>query len=225
MIKILLVEDDKKIRRYLEIELSRLNYVLDMAEDGEIAIEKIKNNCYDLILLDLMLPKISGEEVCTTIRKFSTTPIIIISSIDKVLTKISVLDLGADDYITKPFIIEELLARIRVSLRRQPSDSKNILLYKDFKIDRDQTQIKFQDKILILTRTEYKLLEYFILNREIILNREQIISNVWGYDYLGDDKIVDAYIKILRKKINTDYIKTIRGFGYQFIKGIDYEEK
>ncbi|MGL4392775.1 MAG: response regulator transcription factor [Fusobacteriaceae bacterium] len=217
MIKILIIEDDKLIRRYLEIELSKSEYKVEMAVDGEVGIFKAKNNVYDLILLDLMLPKISGDKVCQEIRKISTTPIIIISSVGGTTSKVSLLDIGANDYITKPFSIEELLARMRVLLR-DSSKKTNILIYENFRVDTEQSIIYLNNEPLNLTRTEYKLLEYFIINREIILNREQIINNVWGYDYMGEEQIVDAYIKILRKKFDKNYIKTIRGFGYQLKK-------
>lgn len=219
MINVLLIEDDIKIRRYLEIELKMEGYNVDSAADGEIGFFKAKNKLYDIILLDLMLPKISGEELCYEFRKFLKTPIIILTAKDEILTKVSLLDLGADDYITKPFVIEELLARIRVSLRHKSKDfNSEFLIYGDIKIDLNQKVIFIKNAPLQLTKTEYNLLHYLVLNNSIILSREQIVTNVWGNDYLGDEKIVDAFIKTLRKKIEVDYIKTVRGFGYTLQK-------
>lgn len=218
MKKILIIEDDKRIRRYLEIELTKADYEVTLAEDGESGLNFCKENNYDLILLDLMLPKISGEILCKELRKFLTTPIIIISATDLTFTKVSLLDLGANDYVTKPFNLEELLARIRVAIRGSSNKNSNTLLYGDFKIDNDLTTIFYKNEPLNLSKKEYYLLEYFIINREIILTREQIISNVWGYDYSGDEQIVDAFVKMLRKKFDENYIKTVRGFGYQFKK-------
>lgn len=219
MKKILIIEDDKKIRRYLELELIDIGYQVDFAYDGETGLEKAKNSYFDLILLDLMLPKISGEIVCKKIREFSSTPIIILSAKGETLNKIELLDMGADDFITKPFEITELFARIRVALRNSKKDThQNFLKYGDFRIEFESKIIFFKSEIISLTKTEYTLFNYLILNREIILSREQILSNVWGMDYFGDEKIVDAYIKNLRKKIDSNYIKTVRGFGYKFQK-------
>lgn len=238
MKKILLIEDDKKIRRYLEIELESANYKIVSAASGFEGIDKVSEFSPDLILLDLSLPDISGEEVCKKIKEKYNTPIIVVTAKDETFTKVSLLDLGATDYITKPFVIEELLARIRVALRaytneniennsvnsenhneiNNSSKNNNFLEYHSLKIDTIQMKL-FVDNIHVpLTKTEYNLISYFILNRELLLTREQIIANVWGYDYLGDDKVVDAYIKILRKKIPENYLKTLRGFGYTLKK-------
>lgn len=227
MKKILVIEDDKKIRRYLELELSLSGYQVDFAGDGEEGLEKSKKLYFDLILLDLMLPKISGEDVCKEIRKFSSVPIIILSAKGEIMTKIQLLDLGADDYLTKPFDLEELLARMRVALRHSKTakevqknlGQKNYLDYANFRIDFERKIIFFNNEPLILTKTEYSLLSYLIINREIVLGREQILFNVWGMDYMGDEKIVDAYIKNIRKKIDSDCIKTHRGFGYSLNSG------
>lgn len=222
MKKILLIEDNAKIRRYLELELKDSGYNIKSMGNGISGLKELQNDSFDLLLLDLGLPDISGEEVCKKVRIFSNIPIIILTAKDEILTKVSLLDLGANDYITKPFVIEELLARIRVCLRDINSDKKehnnNLVTYKDISIDLELKTVLIKNVPIQLTKTEFSLLHYLTLNREMILTREQIISNVWGYDYIGDEKIVDAYIKILRKKINIDYIKTIRGFGY-ILKG------
>ena len=222
MKKILLIEDNAKIRRYLELELTDSGYDIMSSPNGTLGLKEIQNSNFDLLLLDLGLPDISGEEVCKQVRTFSNIPIIILTAKDEILTKVSLLDLGADDYITKPFVIEELLARIRVCLRSGSSDKKennsNLVTYKDISIDLELKSVFIKNIPIQLTKTEFLLLHYLTLNREMILTREQIISNVWGYDYIGDEKIVDAYIKILRKKIDINYIKTVRGFGY-ILKG------
>lgn len=222
MKKILLIEDNAKIRRYLELELTDSGYDIMSSPNGTLGLKEIQNSNFDLLLLDLGLPDISGEEVCKQVRTFSNIPIIILTAKDEILTKVSLLDLGADDYITKPFVIEELLARIRVCLRSGGSDKKennsNLVTYKDISIDLELKSVLIKNIPIQLTKTEFLLLHYLTLNREMILTREQIISNVWGYDYIGDEKIVDAYIKILRKKIDINYIKTVRGFGY-ILKG------
>lgn len=223
MKKILLIEDNAKIRRYLELELTESGYNTISSSNGTSGLKEMRNNDFDLLLLDLGLPDITGENICKEVRTFSNIPIIILTAKDEVLTKVSLLDLGADDYITKPFVVEELLARIRVCLRNKQSDVKgnnnnHLVVYKDISIDLELKSVFIKNIPIQLTKTEFLLLHYLTLNREIILTREQIISNVWGYDYIGDEKIVDAYIKILRKKINVDYIKTVRGFGY-ILKG------
>ncbi|WP_319371944.1 response regulator transcription factor [uncultured Ilyobacter sp.] len=219
MKKILIVEDEKKISRYLQLELEHEGYSIDIADDGAIALEFFKKNFYNIILLDLMLPKLSGEEVCRQIREKSEVPVIVLTARDKTFSKINLLDLGADDYITKPFAIGELLARIRVALRHKKkfSDGDQVIDYGGIRINLDKKVVDIQEKEVSLTKTEFNLLHYLVLNREIVLSREQMLNNVWGYDYAGGEKIVDVYIKSLRKKI--DYgekklIHTIRGFGY-----------
>ena len=221
--KILLVEDDKKISRYLELELSHEGYTVKSCYNGRDALKEIKNDLFDLVILDLMLPEVSGEEVCKKIREASEIPIIVVSAKDSTLNKVNLLDIGADDYITKPFIIEELLARIRVALRNKKQFStKDLLRYRDLILDKSTCRVSRQQSNIKLSKTEFKLIEYFMINSEIVLNREQILNNIWGYDYLGGEKIVDVYIKALRKKIDDPFqenlIKTVRGFGY-ILKG------
>lgn len=222
MKKVLIIEDDKNIRRFLQLELEHEGYQVTTGENGEIGINKFKNEKFDIILLDLMMPLISGEEVCKTIRKISEIPIIILTAKDQTLNKIELLDMGADDYITKPFEIEELFARMRVALRNK-KDFKihNSIVYQEFKLDTDsKTLFKNKEKIY-LTKKEYNLIHLFLLNKEIVISREKIIEEIWGYDFDGDDKIVDVYINLLRKKIEDNgekYIHTVRGFGYMFKK-------
>lgn len=220
MKKILIIEDDKKIRRLLELELEHEGYLVESYEEGKKAIEKFKNSFFDVILLDLMLPNLSGEEICKIIRKTSEIPIIVITAKDSVLSKVELLDMGADDYITKPFDIEELYARIRVVLRNKKNyNTKDILRYGNLSLNTALKILKKNDKEIPLTKTEYKLLEIFFLNKEIGLSREKIIEEVWGFDFNGDNKIVDVFINSLRKKIDSEnekYISSMRGFGYIF---------
>lgn len=219
MSKILIIEDDQKIMKYLELELLHSGYQVETAEDGKKGLELIKKNSYSLILLDLMMPKISGEDVCKEIRKKSNVPIIILTAKDETFSKINLLDLGADDYITKPFHLGELLARIRVIFRNK-SDFLDINSFKFGKVEINfNTKEVFvnADKIS-LTKTEYNLLNYLVLNKNIVLSRDKILEALWGYEYFGDGKIIDIYINSLRKKVDSksEFIKTIRGFGYSF---------
>lgn len=218
MKKILIIEDEKKISRYLQLELEHEGYSVDIADDGVMGLELFKKNFYNIILLDLMLPKISGEEVCQHIREKSDVPVIVLTARDKTFSKISLLDLGADDYITKPFIIGELLARIRVVMRNKKEFSESQLVsYGGIRLDLDKKIVYVDEEPVPLTKTEFNLLHYLILNREIVLSREQMLNSVWGYDYAGGEKIVDVYIKSLRKKMDCreqKLIQTVRGFGY-----------
>ncbi|WP_448821006.1 response regulator transcription factor [Cetobacterium sp.] len=218
---ILIIEDDPKIRRYLELELVHEGYNIDLAIDGKEGLKLFRENDYSLILLDLMLPHMSGEEVCKIIRNESNIPIIVLTAKDEIFSKISLLDLGADDYITKPFIIGELLARMRVIFRnKQTFTDKKILKFENISLNLNTKEVLLDDDIIILTKTEYNLLHYLMINKNLVLSRENILENVWGYDYFGDGKIIDMYIKALRKKLDPDskYIKTVRGFGYSLKK-------
>ncbi len=220
MKKILLIEDDIHISRLLEVELKFEGFHVDIAYDGQEGILKFKENFYNLILLDLMIPKISGEEVCESIRENSNVPIIVISAKDKTFSKVNLLDLGADDYLTKPFEMGELFARIRVALRNKNSYDKDFISAHDIKIDTETFKVFKGDKEVFLTKTELNLLQYFILNSGIAISREKLLNDVWGYDYDGVDKVVDVYIKSLRQKVDKEksIIQTIRGIGYVFKK-------
>lgn len=218
---ILIIEDDPKIRRYLELELVHEGYKVDLAEDGKKGLELFRENNYSLILLDLMLPQTNGEDVCKSIRTESNIPIIILTAKDEIFSKITLLDLGADDYITKPFVIDELLARMRVIFRnKQAFVDKKIIKFENISLNLNTKEILLDSTPVILTKTEYNLLHYLMINKNLVLTRENILENVWGYDYFGDGKIIDMYIKSLRKKLDPDskYIKTIRGFGYSLKK-------
>lgn len=230
MKNILIIEDDLRIRRILQLELEHEGYLVSLAKDGKEGLEKAKLIRYDLILLDLMLPEISGEEVCKELRKNSDVPIIVLTAKENIRSKVELLDMGADDYITKPFNIEELFARMRVALRNKKDYQKlNQLKYEDLVLDIVKKELIIEKRKVSLTKTEYRLLELFILNREITISREKIITEIWGYDFEGEEKIVDVYLNSLRKKIeapNKKYIQNIRGFGYmlKLKRGDSYEK-
>ena len=219
MNKILIIEDDKNIQRLLTLELRHKNYSVSSAYNGEEGIEMFSKNSYDVVLLDLMLPKKSGKEVCQELRKVSDTPIIIITAKDSILDKVELLDLGANDYICKPFAMEELLARIRVVIRNiDNSNNKHFYLENNIKMDILAKKVFLNEEEISLTKTEFLILEYFMKNKALSCSREKIIIGVWGYDFDGEEKIVDVYINSLRKKIDSksQYLHTVRGFGYIF---------
>ena len=230
MKNILIIEDDLRIRRILQLELEHEGYLVSLAKDGKEGLEKAKLIRYDLILLDLMLPEISGEEVCKELRKNSDVPIIVLTAKENIRSKVELLDMGTDDYITKPFNIEELFARMRVALRNKKDYQElNQLKYEDLVLDIIKKELIIEKRKVSLTKTEYRLLELFILNREITISREKIITEIWGYDFEGEEKIVDVYLNSLRKKIeapNKKYIQNIRGFGYmlKLKRGDSYEK-
>ncbi|MEI6579020.1 MAG: response regulator transcription factor [Eubacteriales bacterium] len=217
---ILIIEDDRSIVRILELELNYEKYSFDSAYDGKEGFEKFQNTQYGLVLLDLMLPEMSGMEVCRKIRKVSNVPIIMLTARRDITDKVIGLDLGADDYITKPFEMEELLARIRAGLRRgqtRITDTK-LLNLSDLTINLLTREVLKQGDKIDLTKTEYDLLEYLLSNKGLVLTRDQIIEHVWGYDFAGDTNIIDVYIRYIRNKIDSPYdiklIHTIRGVGY-----------
>ena len=216
MTKILIVEDEQNLARFVELELEHENYTVDIENDGKLGLEKGLTNSYDLILLDLMLPNINGLEICRQIRQSQTTPIIIITAKSDTYDKVAGLDYGADDYIVKPFDIEELLARIRAMLRRQPK--KNIIDIKGLIIDKDAFKVTVDGMPLDLTKTEYDLLYLLAENKNHVMQREQIITDVWGYDSEVETNVVDVYIRYLRNKLKPfgkdKYIETVRGVGY-----------
>lgn len=217
---ILLIEDEIKLARFIELELKYEGYNVDTSYDGRDGLDMFYKKEYNLILLDLMLPGFNGLEICRRVRKTSNIPIIIITAKDDVMDKVTGLDSGADDYITKPFAIEELLARMRVALKRELTTptNRNILQVENLTIDTDLRVVKVDDSIIDLTKTEYDLLVYLLQNKNLVLSREQILNTVWGYEYIGETNVVDVYIRYLRSKLdeqyNKKYIHTIRGVGY-----------
>lgn len=217
--KILVIEDEESIASFIQLELNHEGYIADVAFDGIEGLNKVKKNTYDLIVLDIMLPGINGIEVCRKVRQFSDIPIIMLTAKDDVSDKITGLDMGADDYMTKPFIIDELFARIRANLRRKNDEnSKSILKAKDLIMDLDKHQVTRSGRHIELRKKEYDLLEYLLINKEIVINRDQILEKVWGYEYFGDTNVVDVNIRYLRSKVDDPFedklIQTVRGVGY-----------
>jgi len=214
--RVLVVEDDPQITRVLRLELEHEGYVVETASDGHAGLEKALKEP-DLVILDLMLPKMDGLEVCTRIRAKSRVPIIMLTAKDRIPDRVSGLDTGADDYLTKPFSIEELLARVRARLRERNPKS-NMLVAKDLSMDRDRHEVERAGKPIALTAKEYALLEYLLLHRNKVHTRDELFNGVWGSDFLGDSNLIDVYIRYLRGKIDDGFdeklVQTVRGVGY-----------
>ncbi|WLR51402.1 response regulator transcription factor [Bacillus tianshenii] len=222
MHKILVIEDEKNIARFVELELKYEGFEVECSYDGREGLNSALNTEYDVILLDLMLPSLHGIEVCRRIRSVKDTPIIMLTARDSVMDKVTGLDSGADDYIAKPFAIEELLARIRVILRReekgQQADMHEILRFKDLEVDKDSLIVKRGEETIDLTKREYDLLVILMENVNRVLTREILLERVWGYGSYAETNVVDVYVRYLRNKIDrkgeVSYIQTVRGTGY-----------
>jgi two-component system response regulator ArlR len=214
--KILLVEDDAQILRVLELELKHEGYEVETARDGLTGLERALKEP-DLVVLDLMLPKLDGMEVCARIRAKSTVPIIMLTAKDRIPDRVAGLDAGADDYLAKPFSIEELRARIRARLREK-DPHENVIGAKDLIMDRDRHEVVRAGRPIQLTAKEYGLLEYLLLHRNKVHTRDELFNGVWGSDFLGDSNLIDVYIRYLRGKIDDGHddklIQTVRGVGY-----------
>jgi two-component system response regulator RegX3 len=224
MTKILIVEDEASFSEALAFLLGKEGFVVDSASTGTEALEKFSRNEFDLILLDLMLPEISGIEVCRTIRTQSQVPIIMLTAKDTEIDKVVGLELGADDYVTKPYSRSELVARIRAVLRRgngAVSEAETgILSVANIRMDIDRHQVSVEGKPIALPLKEFELLEFLMRNAGRVLTRNQLIDRVWGSDYVGDTKTLDVHIKRLRAKVEKDpanptLIQTVRGLGYK----------
>ena len=218
--KILIIEDEIKIARFLELELKYEGYIVEQCHDGRVGLEKATSEMFDLILLDIMLPSLNGLEVLRRVRQVSSVPIIMLTAKDEIMDKVMGLDIGANDYMTKPFAIEELLARIRTALKNMTvfKDSLNSLSIGGLTLDLDQRMVTYNTNYIELTKTEFDLLKYLMDNKNIVLTRNKIIDIVWGYEYMGDTNVVDVYIRYLRSKIDdkfsVKFIHTVRGVGY-----------
>lgn len=221
--KILVIEDEKKIARIITMELEYEGYEVHAEHAGEQGLEKVLAGKWDLVLLDVMLPEISGLEILRRIRNASVNvPVILLTARDSIPDKVTGLDLGANDYMTKPFQIEELLARIRASLRiskmQMKQEQEKILQVDDLQVFVKSYSVKRANIDIELTPREFELLLYLMENKNIVLSREQILNHVWGYDFMADTNVVDVYIRYLRKKIDYEFekqlIQTIRGIGY-----------
>lgn len=213
---ILIIEDEKNMSNLLKLELTHANYLCDQAFDGETGLTKALNQNYELILLDLMLPRINGIEVCRRLRLEKQTPIIMLTARDEVIDKVNGLQTGADDYLAKPFAMEELLARINALLRRIKIQN-NTLKYKhkNIEIDIVKHQILFMKKEISLTTTEFDLLVLLVKNGGSIVTKDDILNKVWGYEKSVSTNVVEVYIRYLRNKLPGIEIETIRGIGYR----------
>lgn len=231
MNRILVVEDEEPIADILKFQLEKSGYQVSVADDGEKAVAMISQTVFDLVLLDLMLPKKDGFEVCRDVRQYSMVPIIMLTARDAEVDKVLGLELGADDYVTKPFSTRELLARVKANLRRQSAaledadlSKKERLQFDDLVIDTRLIQVIRSDEEILVTHREFELLLYLARHPGVVFSREQLLQDVWGYDYLGDERTVDVTVRRLREKLeqdpsNPDFILTRRGAGYYFRRG------
>lgn len=220
---ILIVEDEEKLARFLELELCHEGYEVEKAFDGRKGLEKAESGGFDLILLDVMLPELSGMELLRRLRRTSEVPVIMLTARDAVMDKVTGLDMGANDYITKPFEIEELLARIRAALRkssRRAEQAGETLVSGPLCVDPARRSVVFDGMPVELTNREFDLLRELMVNRGIVLSRDHLLDRVWGYGYVGETNVVDVYIRYLRAKIDDAFgvklIHTVRGVGYVF---------
>ena len=217
--RILIVDDDAEIRDLLEFDISSSGYFVDTASDGMEGLNKALNNKYDLILLDVMMPKMNGWQVCREIRKYSKVPIIMLTAKSSEDDELTGFECGADEYISKPFSPKILVARVDALLRRTAKSDKNgIMRAGTIELNKVAHIVKVNDREVELSFKEFELLVYFMENKNIALSREQILNNVWNYDYFGDARTIDTHVKKLRAKLTkeADYIKTIWGMGYKF---------
>jgi DNA-binding response OmpR family regulator len=223
-IEILIIEDELKIARLLELELSHEGFSVEIADNGRDGLDRALANEWALIILDIMLPELNGIEVLRRLRKVDNhTPVIVVTARNTTPDKISGLDQGANDYITKPFEIEELLARMRASMRNRTNEqlvksTTKLLQIENLTVNKVTREILREGRRIDLTPKEYELFLFLLENKNQVMDREQIINHVWGYDFVGDTNVVDVYIRYLRKKIDFDddnkLIHTIRGVGY-----------
>jgi len=227
MEKILVVEDEKNIRELIKFNLENAGFEVLTANDGQEALEQLSDEI-DLVVLDLMLPQIDGMEVCRRMRgseELRQIPIIMLTAKGEEVERILGLEMGADDYMTKPFSPRELIARIKAIFRRikefkaDTSELKEeIIDLGDLKLDIPRHEVIYQEQKIVLTPKEFELLRYLIINQGRVLSRDLLLEKIWGYEYAGDTRTVDVHIRRLRKKISSDYIATVRGVGYKFVK-------
>nr|WP_320147320.1 response regulator transcription factor [uncultured Anaeromusa sp.] len=217
---VLIVEDEWKIARFVQLELEHEGFTTAIEANGRRALERIIQEEFDLILLDVMLPDLNGIEICRRVREVSDIPIIMVTAKGELDDKVAGLNIGADDYLTKPFAIQELLARIRAALRKHKVAGlkENTLHLKNLTLHPNRYEAQIDGQLIELTKKEYDLLEYLVRNKHVVLDREHILQEVWGYEYMGDTNVVDVYIRYLRSKLDErfgeKYIHTVRGVGY-----------
>ena len=224
--RILIIEDEEKIARFIELELLHEGYEAVKCGDGRTGLEMAESGGFSLVLLDIMLPELNGMEVLRRLRRTSDVPVIMLTARDAVMDKVAGLDQGADDYITKPFAIEELLARIRLALRRSSHQAHentqdtpdDLLRCGDLTLSPSRHEGKYAGKDIELTSREFDLLNTLLVNKNIVLSRDTLLGTVWGYDYMGETNVVDVYVRYLRSKIDEVFgislIQTVRGVGY-----------
>ena len=220
-VTILVVEDEEKIARFLELELKHEGYSVDKAGNGRDGLEKAESGTYDLMILDVMLPELNGFEVLRRLRKTSQLPVIMLTARDAVMDKVAGLDGGADDYMTKPFAIEELLARIRLALKKKTenhSTQPGGLCCGLLTLDPNRYEVHYGEELVELTHREFELLRVLLENKNIVVSRDTLLEKVCGYDYMGETNLIDVYIRYLRSKLDDRFgvklIQTIRGVGY-----------
>jgi DNA-binding response OmpR family regulator len=216
---ILLVEDEVKLARFIELELTCEDYQVTVAHDGLAGLTIARETAVDLIILDWMMPGLSGLEVCRRLRATGNkVPIILLTAKDEVSDRVAGLDAGADDYVVKPFSIEELLARIRAHLRRTQEEDLDLLQFEDLSLNRSTREVFRAQRSIELTAKEFDLLEYLLTNPRQVITRDRILEQVWGYDFMGDSNIIEVYIRYLRLKLEEQgekrLIHTVRGVGY-----------
>lgn len=218
MKNILIVEDEANISDFVKGELEYEGYNVCIKEDGREGLEEALKNEYDLIILDVMLPSMNGFEICRRLKREKQSPIIMLSAKDSVMDKVNGLQIGADDYIAKPFAIEELLARIEVVFRRQDNLNSYIIKFKDITINKSSRVVKRDGNEINLTNKEYELLMILIDNKDKVVTREELLEKIWGYGYEPETNVTDVYIRYLRAKLNNEnkeeYIQTVRSVGY-----------
>lgn len=224
MSKVLIIEDEKNLARFVELELKHEGYETTVHYNGRTGLDAALSSDWDAILLDLMLPELNGLEVCRRVRQVKNTPIIMMTARDSVIDRVSGLDHGADDYIVKPFAIEELLARLRALLRRidiegeQNNAKQTTVSYRDLTIEKENRVVKRGNETIDLTKREYELLLTLMENVNVVLGRDVLLNKVWGYESEVETNVVDVYIRYLRNKIDRkgeeSYIQTVRGTGY-----------
>ncbi|MBD0335180.1 MAG: response regulator transcription factor [Cyanobacteria bacterium Co-bin13] len=217
--RILLIEDEIKLAKFVELELSYEGYEVNVANDGLSGLMAARNQPPHLIILDWMMPGLSGVEVCRRLRQTGMqVPIILLTAKDEVSDRVEGLDAGADDYVVKPFSIEELLARVRAHLRRIDPPEAELLVFEDLSLNRKSREVIRGQRRLELTAKEYDLLDFLLMNARQVLTRDRILEEVWGYDFMGDSNIIEVYIRYLRLKLEAEgekrLIHTVRGVGY-----------